>query len=109
MRGRDLGGFAADLQREVSGRVPLPDGYGVSYSGQFEKQQRATRRLAVIVPLVLLLINSTSSLNGFVGNSTACTLMGTPPRPVMKMIGHVCALSGRADPTSWPTTTTSLR
>ncbi len=56
VRGRDLGGFAADVQREVSRRVTLPDGYTVSYGGQFENQQRATRRLAVIVPLVLLLI-----------------------------------------------------
>jgi cobalt-zinc-cadmium resistance protein CzcA len=56
VRGRDLGGFATDVQREVSRRVTLPDGYSVSYGGQFENQQRATRRLAVIVPLVLLLI-----------------------------------------------------
>ena len=34
----------------------MPDGYSVSYGGQFENQQRATRRLAIIVPLVLLLI-----------------------------------------------------
>jgi len=56
VRGRDLGGFAADVQREVARRLTLPQGYFVMYGGQFENQQRAVRRLAIIVPLVLLLI-----------------------------------------------------
>jgi cobalt-zinc-cadmium resistance protein CzcA len=56
VRGRDLGGFAANVQRDVSRRVTLPEGYTVTYGGQFENQQRAMRRLAIIVPLVLLLI-----------------------------------------------------
>ncbi|HEV3061208.1 MAG TPA: CusA/CzcA family heavy metal efflux RND transporter [Vicinamibacterales bacterium] len=56
VRGRDLGGFAADVQRDVSRRLALPQGYFVTYSGQFENQQRATERLLIIVPLVLLLI-----------------------------------------------------
>lgn len=56
VRGRDLGGFAADVQRAVAAQVPLPPGYYVTYGGQFENQQRAMRRLRVIVPAVLLLI-----------------------------------------------------
>ncbi|HET9012829.1 MAG TPA: efflux RND transporter permease subunit, partial [Gemmatimonadaceae bacterium] len=56
VRGRDLGGFAADVQRAVAAQVQLPPGYYVTYGGQFENQQRAMRRLGVIVPLVLLLI-----------------------------------------------------
>ena len=56
VRGRDLGGFAADVQREVAKRVSLPEGYFVTYGGQFENQQRAMKRLTIIVPLVLLLI-----------------------------------------------------
>jgi cobalt-zinc-cadmium resistance protein CzcA len=56
VRGRDLGGFAADVQREVSKRISLPEGYFITYGGQFENQQRAMKRLSVIVPLVLLLI-----------------------------------------------------
>jgi cobalt-zinc-cadmium resistance protein CzcA len=56
VRGRDLGSFAADVQREVGRRVGLPEGYFVSYSGQFENQQRATRRLSLIVPAVLVVI-----------------------------------------------------
>ncbi|MEO7192715.1 MAG: CusA/CzcA family heavy metal efflux RND transporter [Vicinamibacterales bacterium] len=56
VRGRDLGGFAADVQREVAKRITLPDGYFVAYSGQFENQQRAMRRLSLIVPAVLVVI-----------------------------------------------------
>jgi len=56
VRGRDLGGFATEVQREVEARVSLPQGYFVTYGGQFENQQRAMQRLMVIVPMVLLLI-----------------------------------------------------
>ena len=56
VRGRDLGGFVTDVRRAVSANVSLPAGYYVAYGGQFENQARATKRLALIVPLVLLLI-----------------------------------------------------
>ena len=56
VRGRDLGGFATDVRRVVRDSVVMPAGYYVSYGGQFENQARATRRLAIIVPLVLLMI-----------------------------------------------------
>jgi cobalt-zinc-cadmium resistance protein CzcA len=58
VRGRDLGGFVANVRRAVSAKVSLPEGYYVTYSGQFENQTRATKRLALIVPLVLLLIGT---------------------------------------------------
>jgi heavy metal efflux system protein len=56
VRGRDLGGFAADVRRTVDERVSLPPGYWITYGGQFENQSRAMRRLGIIVPVVLLLI-----------------------------------------------------
>jgi len=56
VRGRDLGGFAAEVRTAVRERVVFPSGYYVTYGGQFENQARATRRLSIIVPLVLLLI-----------------------------------------------------
>ena len=56
VRGRDLGGFVNEVRRVVGERVPLPSGYYLTYGGQFENQARATQRLALIVPLVLLLI-----------------------------------------------------
>jgi cobalt-zinc-cadmium resistance protein CzcA len=58
VRGRDLGGFVSAVREEVSNKVNLPPGYFVEYSGQFENQARAMKRLGIIVPLVLLLIAS---------------------------------------------------
>jgi len=56
VRGRDLGSFVADVRRLVTDRVAMPPAYFLTYGGQFENQARATQRLAVIVPLVLVLI-----------------------------------------------------
>ena len=56
VRGRDLGGFVAEVQQAVRAQVTLPPGYYVTYGGQFENQQRAMGRLTLIVPVVLLMI-----------------------------------------------------
>lgn len=56
VRGRDEGGFVAEAQQAVARTVRLPSGYRMTWGGQFENQQRATRRLAVIVPASLVLI-----------------------------------------------------
>ena len=56
VRGRDLGSFVGEVQRAVAAHVALPSGYYLTYGGQFENQARATRRLTLIVPLVLVLI-----------------------------------------------------
>jgi cobalt-zinc-cadmium resistance protein CzcA len=56
VRGRDIGSVVADIQRAVEERVSLPPGYFIEYGGQFESQQRAMRRLAIIVPAALGLI-----------------------------------------------------
>jgi cobalt-zinc-cadmium resistance protein CzcA len=58
VRGRDLGGFVSAVREEVGSKVKLPPGYFLEYSGQFENQARAMKRLGIIVPLVLLLIAS---------------------------------------------------
>ncbi|WP_235902875.1 efflux RND transporter permease subunit [Sandarakinorhabdus oryzae] len=52
--GRDQGGFVAEAQSRVAEAVKLPAGYRMVWGGQFENQQRALKRLAVIVPLALL-------------------------------------------------------
>jgi cobalt-zinc-cadmium resistance protein CzcA len=56
VRGRDLGSFVDDVRKVIAAKVSMPNGYYVTYSGQFENQARATARLALIVPLVLLVI-----------------------------------------------------
>ncbi|MCK5802492.1 MAG: efflux RND transporter permease subunit [Lentisphaeria bacterium] len=53
VRGRDLGGVVADIQERIAEKVELPPGYTVEYGGQFENQQRAMRRLSIIVPIVI--------------------------------------------------------
>jgi heavy metal efflux system protein len=56
VRGRDLGGFAAEVQARVATEVRLPAGTFLEWGGQFENQQRAMQRLQLVVPLALLLI-----------------------------------------------------
>jgi cobalt-zinc-cadmium resistance protein CzcA len=52
--GRDQGGFVAEAMEKVNAQVKLPQGYSMTWGGQFENQQRAMKRLAVIVPLSVL-------------------------------------------------------
>ena len=54
--GRDLVGFVEEAQAEVQKQVHLPAGYSVTWGGQFENQQRAAARLAIVVPVALALI-----------------------------------------------------
>ena len=54
--GRDLGGFVAEARRAVAQGVRLPAGCFLEWGGQFENQQRAMRRLAVILPLTIGLV-----------------------------------------------------
>ena len=54
--GRDLVGFVEEVKAKIGQEVKLPNGYQVVYGGQFENQQRAAARLAVVVPVALVLI-----------------------------------------------------
>jgi len=56
VRDRDLVGFVDDARRAVARNVQLPPGYRMTWGGQFENQQRAAARLAVVVPVALALI-----------------------------------------------------
>ncbi|HPT48460.1 MAG TPA: efflux RND transporter permease subunit, partial [Candidatus Rifleibacterium sp.] len=57
VRNRDLGSFIADLQQRLAPlEKKLPTGYYLSLGGQFENQQRAMKRLGLVVPVVLLFI-----------------------------------------------------
>ena len=56
VRGRDLGGFVKDAQAAIEKEIKLPEGYYITWGGQFENLQRATLMLSIVVPVALLLI-----------------------------------------------------
>ncbi len=56
VHGRDLVGFVEEAQARVRAELPLPQGYRITWGGQFENQQRAAQRLALVVPVALGLI-----------------------------------------------------
>ncbi len=56
VRGRDLVGFVDEAKRQVGQAIKLPPGYRIEWGGQFENQQRAAQRLAVVVPVALGLV-----------------------------------------------------
>jgi cobalt-zinc-cadmium resistance protein CzcA len=54
--GRDLGGFVQEVQARVDAELTLPDGYYLSWGGQFENMERAMETLTIIVPLTIVAI-----------------------------------------------------
>ena len=56
VQNRDMGSVVADIRKVIAEKVDLPSGYSVAIGGQFESQQRAQNRLAIVVPLSLALI-----------------------------------------------------
>ena len=56
VQGRDMGSVVADIREEIAAQVELPTGYSVDIGGQFENQQRAQKRLSLVVPVSLGLI-----------------------------------------------------
>ncbi|MES2531827.1 MAG: CusA/CzcA family heavy metal efflux RND transporter [Pseudomonadota bacterium] len=56
IKDRDMGSVVKDMQARVAEKIALPAGYAVNWSGEFENQERAMARLAVVVPISLLLI-----------------------------------------------------
>ena len=56
VRGRDLGGAVVEAMKKVNAQVKLPTGYHLNWAGEYESQQRAARRLEIIIPITLMLI-----------------------------------------------------
>jgi len=56
VRGRDLGSTVEEAMKKVTAQVKLPTGYVINWAGEYESQQRAQRRLMIIIPLTLVLI-----------------------------------------------------
>jgi cobalt-zinc-cadmium resistance protein CzcA len=56
VRGRDLGSTVRQAIDDVARHVKLPEGYHLDWTGEYESQQRANKRLAIVVPVTILLI-----------------------------------------------------
>lgn len=84
VRGRDVDGFVSDANAAIEANVELPPGYWIEWGGSFENQQRALKRLAVIVPLTIFFIfvllytafNSTKYATMIIANVPFATIGG---------------------------------
>ena len=56
VRGRDIGSFVKEAEKSIKEKVSLPSGYYIQWGGQFENQQRAMAKFAVVVPVSILII-----------------------------------------------------
>ena len=88
VRGRDLGSFVKEVQDNIARQVKLPTGYSVEYGGQFENQERATKRLLIIIPIVISLIYILLYLT-FSSFKQALLVVGNIP---FALIGGIAAL-----------------
>jgi cobalt-zinc-cadmium resistance protein CzcA len=88
VRGRDIGSFVADAQMAIADKVEMPPGYLINWGGQFELQQQANRRLALVVPVTLLIITLLLFMNFNSLKNTFLILLNIP----LAMVGGVVAL-----------------
>ncbi|MBI1387084.1 MAG: CusA/CzcA family heavy metal efflux RND transporter [bacterium] len=86
--GRDIGSFVEEAQNAIDDEVDLPPGYLVTWGGQFRLQQEANQRLAIVIPITLLLIFLMlySSLNSM--KNSLLILLNIP----LALVGGVAAL-----------------
>ncbi|MEQ8205000.1 MAG: efflux RND transporter permease subunit, partial [Woeseia sp.] len=96
VRGRDLGSFVKDVQASVQQNVEIPAGYWVGYGGTFEQLESATRRLAVVVPLTLVIIIGMLMMALGSLRDTAVIFSGVP----LALTGGIAALLLRGIPFS---------
>jgi Cu(I)/Ag(I) efflux system membrane protein CusA/SilA len=76
--GRDLGSYVSEARQAVNDAVKLPPGYMVAWSGQFEYLERAKARLAVVVPITLLIIFLLLYLNFRALTETVIVMLSLP-------------------------------
>ncbi|MFC3550593.1 efflux RND transporter permease subunit [Lysobacter cavernae] len=96
VRGRDLGGFVAQLQSRVAAQVDVPSGYWVDYGGTFEQLISASQRLSVVVPVTLAIIFALLFWAFGSAKDAAIVFSGVP----LALTGGVIALALRGIPLS---------
>jgi cobalt-zinc-cadmium resistance protein CzcA len=89
VRGRDLGSFVTDAQAAVSRRAPPASGTAIEWGGEFENKQRAMARLALVVPLALV-ITLGLLFNAFGGLGLALLTLANVP---FALVGGVAGLA----------------
>ncbi|OEU62797.1 MAG: metal transporter [Desulfuromonadales bacterium C00003094] len=88
VRGRDIGSFVAEGQQTIAEKVQMPPGYLINWGGQFELQQQANKRLALVVPVTLLIILFLLFMNFNSLKNTFLILLNIP----LALVGGVVAL-----------------
>lgn len=96
--GRDLVGFVDEARARVAQKVSLPSGYRITWGGQYENQQRAAQRLAVVVPVALVLIFLILYATFQSLRQAALVLLNIP----LALIGGVVALAAAGEYLSVP-------
>ena len=96
VRGRDLGGFVADVQQAVQENIEVPTGYWLDYGGTFEQLISATKRFSIVVPLTLLIIFGLLFMAFNSAKDAALVFSGVP----LALTGGVAALALRDLPLS---------
>ena len=88
IEGMDLGSYVASARAAVAEQVDLPAGYSIKWSGQYEYMERAKERLAVVVPMTLVMIILLLFIN-FRNMSEVLIILGTLP---MALVGGIWLL-----------------
>ncbi|HSX62599.1 MAG TPA: CusA/CzcA family heavy metal efflux RND transporter [Tahibacter sp.] len=96
VRGRDLGGFVSELRARIDAGVRVPPGYWIDYGGTFEQLISASQRLAVVVPVTLVLIFALLFW-AFASAKDAAIVFSSVP---LALTGGVAALALRGIPFS---------
>ena len=96
VRGQDLGSFVEDLQSAMDQKVKLPEGYWLDYGGTFEQLVSASQRLAVVVPVTLVVIFGLLFMAFGSFKDAAIVFSGVP----LALTGGVIALALRGIPLS---------
>ncbi|GAA3927490.1 CusA/CzcA family heavy metal efflux RND transporter [Luteimonas lutimaris] len=96
VRDRDLGSFVEELQQRVGQQVDVPEGYWIDYGGTFEQLISASQRLAVVVPVTLVLIFGLLFMAFGSARDAVIVFSGVP----LALTGGVAALALRGIPLS---------
>ena len=96
VRGRDLGGFVAEVREKIEQQIKLPSGYWLAYGGTFEQLQSATQRLTLLVPVTLMMIVALLMMTFGSAKDAALVFSGVP----LALTGGVISLWLRDIPLS---------